>query len=191
MVNIYKYQNTPIFDMSGIAEQGNYASNGKTEAPVIEQYAPKIFDKWAELGKNHQQSLTAPPALGPKEIMKDTARFPSQILPDDILAVRMQQILEETRKSFLKGAELLEQERLRKLEAELKQKYDFQVKQLDEEYASLIQAQDKKIDYANRLVNIYAGILVEVHKEDKAVLPRIFRRADLSEEDLEMLATKL
>jgi hypothetical protein len=174
-------------------KQGNYAPSSQ----LAEKYAPKIFEKWIDLGKkvrpddNVKKPLPSPPAMGQQGILQDAAQTPSVMLPEKILEERMTQILNKTREDFLRDAQALQKQKISELELD----YELKVTEVQAEYNKKVEEnnnalkeKDAELDTAYKIINIQGDILTRFYAEHKDEVIKIVQDAGLSSSDLETLA---
>jgi hypothetical protein len=136
----------------------------------VEKYAPKIFDKWQELGSKVEGTAPAQPAVSSSFVID------RQALEEDVIRRELQRVRDE----FLKEAGRIEKERMTALEAKLKKDYEDELNNRTEE-----------IERAYRIINIQTAILSRLYELDKDVLLQILHDANISEEDLKILSGRL
>jgi len=139
-------------------------------AQQVEKYAPKIIDKWHELGSKVEKPALKEPAIN-SSFMIDR-----KVLEEDVIRKELQKVRDE----FLKEAEALEKERLSAIEARVREDFQKDLLQKTEE-----------IERAFRIINIQTAILSRLYEHNKDILLQILRDADISEDDLKILSGRL
>jgi Mg2+ and Co2+ transporter CorA len=136
----------------------------------VEKYAPKIIDKWQELGSKVEKPATARPAISSSFVID------RKVLEEEIIRKELQKVRDE----FLKEAEALERDRLTAIEARLRKDFEKELRDKTEE-----------IERAFRIINIQTAILSRLYENNKDILLQILRDADISEDDLKILSGRL
>jgi hypothetical protein len=139
------------------------------EKRKVEEYAPRIFKTWNERAEKsgiHKSIQPSPVA---------TFIFDRKTLSEDMIRRELQTVRDE----FVTEAKKLEVERIALLETELKEKYENEYKKKDNDLSKAV-----------RIINIQNAILSRLYDEDKQALIKILRAADISEEDLKILAAR-
>ena len=104
---------------------------------------------------------------------------------DRLSEEKIKKELQTVREDFLKEATSLLQQR----KSELDMDYELKVTEVQVGYNNKLKEKDAELDRARRIIDIQAAILYEVNVENPGAVTEVCRKKDLTEVDLELLAS--